>query len=135
MLITELEAKTKWCNKVRLTDKDYGSYNDPINTIINRACCIGSDCMDWRFYRKIQKDGEFLGYCGLSGTPDEIESHHLVDLKDMLFEVLEKQNEKIQKDLDAHRKQANEDVREIVKEPKLNDIVWGKKKEVNKCYY
>ena len=66
MLLTEQEAKSKWCPMVRY------NWNAPNNTAgINRNegnlnNCIASRCMMWRgdYY----KNG--AGYCGLSGKPE-----------------------------------------------------------------
>lgn len=47
-----------------------------IREAYGKKCCIGHQCMQWRWYRAddgtcISKGGEALGYCGLAGLPRE----------------------------------------------------------------
>lgn len=72
MLVTEEEAKTKWCPHVRVRHSSQAVINrtpDPMPEA--DFGCIGSRCMSWRWLF----DGFVLtrGYCGLAGpffTPD-----------------------------------------------------------------
>lgn len=73
MLITEEEAKTRWCpySRVLIENQGDGSYDagnrwqiegpPPIN-----SKCLGSICMAWRF----EQEGSTHGYCGLAGKPE-----------------------------------------------------------------
>lgn len=88
MILTEEQARTKWCPFVRF----HGTPSD--DSISNRhgwfdndnpgmSRCIGSVCMAWRmklspaterkaeaeFRKGGQRIGEAEGYCGLAGTP------------------------------------------------------------------
>lgn len=75
---TEEEAKTKWCPETRHTNKDENPANNKFHTVISPQswnCCIGSQCMHWRWDDKsVRKategfDVKVVGYCGLSGKP------------------------------------------------------------------
>lgn len=95
MLLTEGQAKKRWCPMVRLL----GMQESPAaNTSFNRVpeygdtgeiaigCrCIGGDCMMWRSLNRRTSDGltfthesrggqheniERVGYCGLAGKPE-----------------------------------------------------------------
>lgn len=74
-MMTEGEAKEKWCPHMRLGDEQGAS-----------ASCIGSACMAWRWLREfpirgvsargdaitgimLSDDDKPLGYCGLAGAP------------------------------------------------------------------
>lgn len=85
MIVTEKEAREKWCpfsrlanparastfNRVAGTDLDSGPM------IAAAVCCIASQCMAWRFVEEVEEaEGSRFtvrkrGYCGLalSGTP------------------------------------------------------------------
>lgn len=79
MLTLEAFARGKWCPFVRLMvvdqdnpDQPLGPFNrtedvnDPLDDgtkTAKRYCCIGSDCMAWRW----GNDKSTLGYCGLAG--------------------------------------------------------------------
>lgn len=70
MILTEQEAKLRWCPFARITEHStdgvtsvnrwhgYSSELDPSD-----PPCIGSMCMAWRPY------DETRGYCGLAGAP------------------------------------------------------------------
>jgi hypothetical protein len=70
MLMTEAEAKTKWCPMARVDDGGRCSVNrlGPMNASIGEpiddpaANCLGSRCMVWCNGHAAGK-----GYCGLAG--------------------------------------------------------------------
>lgn len=71
MLLTEEQAKTKWCPFVRLSGQP-NTFNraDPMEHLY----CIASACMAWRWagYRpvpsqNVPNQNEAHGYCGLAG--------------------------------------------------------------------
>lgn len=81
MLITEEEAKTKWCPHRRSIEFNYHVSSTPVATNAT-ATCIASDCMAWRRHEtrqfKSRADMEFHrsgkrlsppGFCGLAGAP------------------------------------------------------------------
>lgn len=91
MILTEQEAKTKWCPEVRVTrrtshdDVDFSETNRGEDASCDNAhSCLGSACMAWRWaddangeasYRRTPvKDaaGHFdnapMGYCGKAGA-------------------------------------------------------------------
>ncbi len=97
-MITEAEARTKWCPFVRVREPDhYSGFNDStIGTAVNRAApksrelvnqsllCVASECMAWRWHEKYtthaHDDGQDIyprardetpthGWCGLAGSP------------------------------------------------------------------
>jgi len=65
-IITEKEAKTKWCPMARLSEM-----GGTLNRCGPEASlqCIASDCMAWRLAHKDAADGTERGYCGAFGTP------------------------------------------------------------------
>lgn len=86
MMLTEAEAKTKWCPMARIISgsvdqgvSDYDTRQPTLNVIVdpengNRnyiGRCAGSVCMMWRWNWKRNEDGVFfedrtVGYCGLA---------------------------------------------------------------------
>lgn len=89
MIVTEQEAKTKWCPEIRA---DGGSCNAGVQNDkdVRLGNCIGSGCMMWRArWRLLDADGKFVehyyfypprdlaegctaqavGYCGKAGKP------------------------------------------------------------------
>jgi hypothetical protein len=78
MILTEEEARKKWCPMVRHSDSGTGgSYNRP-NT--QPYTCIASECMMWRQHDQRESrdmDGRTLwvdrGYCGLAVKPKGVE--------------------------------------------------------------
>lgn len=80
MIITEQEAKTKWCPESRArAEHSNGDAPTTVNrhhgeTIFSRTRCLGSACMAWRV--SVSKypehaDGQPIprGYCGKAGRP------------------------------------------------------------------
>lgn len=78
MMLTEAEAKTKWCPFARITLQ-----HDGTNVSWNRICtdddklsltehvrCIASECMAWRWEGGNPPAPNHYkhGYCGLAGT-------------------------------------------------------------------
>ena len=87
MMLTEEQAKTKWCPHVRHS-ADVAEFADANNRLggcnefgirddeVWNKCC-GSMCMAWRWggYRKVPSatlpdQDEAHGYCGAFGRPD-----------------------------------------------------------------
>ena len=66
MILTEDEARTKWCPAFRISYGGEGSdpHDNRGDTPGNNGRCIASRCMAWRW------SGEAIGYCGLSGKPE-----------------------------------------------------------------
>ena len=82
MLLTEEEARTKWCPHVRdLNDESSGNTAYNFSTKEGRnpefARCIASDCTQWRWHCSpenvdVPEYGQKpTGYCGLSGPVKE----------------------------------------------------------------
>ena len=80
MLLTESEAKTKWCPFARLPhglNRVGGASLDDGPMIAASVCCIASQCMAWRwdgyrhdngvFSAQTEKHQERVGHCGLAG--------------------------------------------------------------------
>jgi hypothetical protein len=75
-MMTEEQAKTKWCPNARhVTEDDVGMpvanrcgepWNDGGITGLPWNKCVASDCMAWRFTRHIP----LAGYCGAFGRPE-----------------------------------------------------------------
>ena len=71
MVLTEDEAKTKWCPQVRVGES-YRAVNMRIN--YDLITCIASGCMMWRWEAVNTAPGLGVvkptkGYCGLAGKP------------------------------------------------------------------
>ena len=62
MIVTEKEAKGKWCPLKR----GRGLYNGLVNIAVE---CEASGCMMWRVETPNTKLDEATGYCGLAGRP------------------------------------------------------------------
>lgn len=85
MLVTESQAKTKWCPMVRYTVSDViGDATPPRNRWVSSddknlnpsaSCCIGRECMMWQWAEAFHEDFGVtpdegsLGFCGLAGHP------------------------------------------------------------------
>ncbi len=76
MLVSEEDAKTKWCPFARIYPGEPGmpaanrhnQHNDD-----DPANCIAARCMAWR----IDSDG--AGYCGLAGSPQVLNTYKTPD--------------------------------------------------------
>lgn len=69
MLLTEEEAKEKWCPQVRLGN-DIGCNKNPNHK--SGCSCVASECMMWREETEVRVKGgvgRIYGWCGLGGTP------------------------------------------------------------------
>jgi len=69
MMMTEEEAKTKWCPMVRVA-------HATTDIAVNRASeyshtrCLASECMMWQWKDKSDLQGTIpRGYCGLNYSP------------------------------------------------------------------
>ncbi len=93
MILTEADAKTKWCPHVRIVNgvvapdgrSTHNVLQAPYNRIVEEtawaypqgAACISSACTQWRWVEepKTVQDGQTFqytpgrGYCGLAGRP------------------------------------------------------------------
>ncbi len=66
-ILTEKEAKTRWCPLARtISEKALVAGN---RTVAEFPYCIASQCMAWRLAHKDAADGQERGYCGAFGTP------------------------------------------------------------------
>jgi len=76
---TEDEARTKWCPFVRLRLFTTGGSQNRGHETDDKADCIGSACMAWRWATTITEvypragiaraNTKTEGYCGLAGQP------------------------------------------------------------------
>ena len=88
MLLTEEEAKTKWCPAARVSDAGLGNRYTMVDDLTSGmafAHCIASRCMWWRWgvdetrdrHRKpdgtVEEYRHKAGYCGIAGKPDLME--------------------------------------------------------------
>lgn len=77
MLLTEKDAKTKWCPFAVSVIRRYEDSAATVNRRIGSGkpdvdcLCLAADCMMWRAV-SLMKDGETvkMGYCGLAGKPE-----------------------------------------------------------------
>lgn len=72
MLVTEEEAKTKWCPFARkLLDSCNGRASYNIKDDDERIRCVASGCMAWRWNnQRTFPDTGNKGDCGLAGRPE-----------------------------------------------------------------
>ena len=90
MIVTETEAKTKWCRNVRVTGASHICQTS-WNRIKNReqayreagTHCIASECMAWVWIDKEKS----LGACGEIQKPDTSQQLSLKKTEDILEEV------------------------------------------------
>lgn len=96
MLVTEEEAKTKWCPHVRVMNfAPDASHNPAVNRPTADYHCIGADCMAWRWvdqklghsleymqrkhgrergaemHKRFCQEHPLRGFCGLAGGSDD----------------------------------------------------------------
>lgn len=78
MILTEDEAKTKWCPDARgcvssghvVNRRQYLVWEDGEKRapVPDSTLCLGSACMAWRWGRTVDEEtGEPRGYCGKAG--------------------------------------------------------------------
>ncbi len=80
MMLTEKEARKKWCPFARVTDtgcatnRHAGRKKRPdgkVSILRSNAMCIASECMAWRTgLLECFEDMDDLGYCGIAGKPE-----------------------------------------------------------------
>lgn len=76
MLITEVQAKEKWCPFVRVqgANRVDNTLTDGFQNTNASYHCIGAECMAWReFHLRFAHGDEPVekhGYCGLAGRPN-----------------------------------------------------------------
>jgi hypothetical protein len=88
-MMTEDEAKTKWCPMVRFvpSTEDHRAITNRVDVLVpddskSIALCIGSACMAWQWGNKklghdltgeegkrFHRDNPLMGYCGAFGKP------------------------------------------------------------------
>jgi hypothetical protein len=71
-MMTEEEAKTKWCPMVRTTSNPSGccSINRLyVSSVTTETRCIASECMAWRWFGRGAARPD-RGYCGLAGKAE-----------------------------------------------------------------
>ena len=69
-MMTEDEAKQRWCPLVRFKSMDTGSgpaFNRMVDPQPLETLCIGSKCMAWRERAQERNNIEVQGYCGAFG--------------------------------------------------------------------
>lgn len=80
MMLTEDQARTKWCPHVRELMDDAASANRDYKGGLGNiaARCIASECMQWRWrddeQRRANRDAygiKSAGFCGLAGKPED----------------------------------------------------------------
>jgi len=76
MLLTEAEAKTKWCPQIRYGNEPGCNRNWTPEGAEMLVCCIASECMMWRWaaYTIVHglgapKEERAEGFCGLAVHP------------------------------------------------------------------
>lgn len=71
--MTEAEAKTRWCPFSRTAQHPrYAPEGTTITAnrgpmISQDICCMGSECMAWRWASERKHGDKRLGFCGLAG--------------------------------------------------------------------
>ena len=68
MLLTEEQARQKWCPFATTTSLSGGRIFDTRGESKGFTLCIASACMAWRW---VNPNTSSLGFCGLAGTPEE----------------------------------------------------------------
>ena len=71
MILTEAEAKTKWCRHVRTGLTAGMAVNHHVGgDVHDETRCIATGCMAWRWmYSPESEEVEPRGYCGDAGRP------------------------------------------------------------------
>ena len=67
IVVTEQEAKTKWCPHMTYCVNPH-HVMDGLAAEYVQAKCSASECMAWRWHGNIYGE-ECSGYCGLAGKP------------------------------------------------------------------
>lgn len=80
MLLTESEARSKWCPETRLAygpdgKEGVAAVNRSAKTDVVRANsnCIATECAFWRWARTAHEGALQEGYCGRAGRPECID--------------------------------------------------------------
>lgn len=69
MILTEEEARTKWCPEVQFVDSSgYGIISNR-DVGARNEYCIASNCMMWRWFDTSDPVKASTGYCGKAGKP------------------------------------------------------------------
>ncbi len=73
-ILTEQEAKTRWCPLGRVAAAGDDDASSAVNRYSDgsdhpRSACIAGLCMAWRLAHKDSADGTERGYCGAFGLP------------------------------------------------------------------
>lgn len=70
-ILTEAEAKERWCPLVRVFDTEGDKVISANRSLegVPIGSCIASACMAWRLAHKDGPDGSERGYCGAFGMP------------------------------------------------------------------
>jgi hypothetical protein len=64
MILTELEARGKWCHQTLIA-----APSSPSGSDFMPCACHGSACVAWRWYDDGSDEQPRRGYCGLAGKP------------------------------------------------------------------
>ena len=68
MIVTEEQARQKWCPMAQRPVGDYGTYHAlPRDHTQDAAFCIASRCMMWCTVSDSVTGAGEIGYCGLAG--------------------------------------------------------------------
>lgn len=68
-MLTEAEAKTKWCPQVTYCTNELDVIQDGRTPLYAHQLCEASGCMAWRWMTNVGEDVFARGYCGLAGHP------------------------------------------------------------------
>ena len=74
MLLSDIEAQSKWCPFVRVNGSNRLAGPDAFPSTDKDYHCIGTSCMAWRSPKSVEKHGNEEpgrhGYCGVAGRAD-----------------------------------------------------------------
>lgn len=83
MIVTEEEAKTKWCPEARVAMETHGygagnRFGDDRESYVGKqTLCVGAACMAWRWAAPVagvtRDPAAKLGYCGKAGKPESVQ--------------------------------------------------------------